>query len=190
MLMQQFDRSILLPDSQTSCDNLWELAQILIDPSQVSAEQHDHLIENQAWKANPTIKVRHHRPCPMEDHIILRSRNALQSADPFLFALITESIESEPGYVYVDRIEASRPEGDRLRLHSEYLNPAGIPFGDTMKASVKPRSPALNAVGTAQVHGYRKSLFWWDVWSGSRKAVRHSHTCQRNLRVSLGTKHK
>src|SRR5271170_5788774 len=47
-----------------------------------------------------------------------------------------------------------------------------------MKASVKPRSPALNAVGTAQVHGYRKSLFWWNVWSGSRKAVRHSHTCQ------------
>src|SRR5580704_5849764 len=59
-----------------------------------------------------------------------------------------------------------------------------------MKASVKPRSPALNAVGTAQVHGYRKSLFWWNVWSGSRKAVRHSHTCQRNLRVSPGTKHK
>src|SRR6202020_2276732 len=58
------------------------------------------------------------------------------------------------------------------------------------KASVKPRSPALNAVGTAQVYGYRKSLFWWNVRSGSRKAVRHSHTCQSNLRVSLGTKHK
>src|SRR5882762_2216864 len=67
---------------------------------------------------------------------------------------------------------------------------SGIPFGDTMKASVKPRSPALNAIGTAQVHGYRKSLFWWNVWSGSRKAVRHSHTCQRNLRVFLGTKHE
>src|SRR6266446_8391907 len=66
----------------------------------------------------------------------------------------------------------------------------GIPFGDTMKASVKPRSPALNAIGTAQVHRYRKGLFWRNVWSGSRKAVRHSHTCQRNLRVSLGTKHK
>src|SRR5271156_2942676 len=70
------------------------------------------------------------------------------------------------------------------------IEPGTPPFGDTMKASVKPRSPALNAVGTAQVHGYRKSLFWWNVCSGSRKAVRHSHTCQRNLRVSLGTKHK
>src|ERR1700691_2612752 len=59
-----------------------------------------------------------------------------------------------------------------------------------MKASVKPRSPALNAVGTAQVHGYRKSLFWWNVWSGSRKAARQSHTWQRDLRVSLGSKHK
>src|ERR1700685_316879 len=59
-----------------------------------------------------------------------------------------------------------------------------------MKASVKPRSPALNAVGTAKVHRYRKSLFRWNVWSGSRKAVRHSHTCQRNLRVCLVTKHK
>src|SRR5580698_10145405 len=59
-----------------------------------------------------------------------------------------------------------------------------------MKASVKPRSPALDAVGTAQMHGYQKSLFRRKVWSGSRKAVRHSHTCQRNLRVCLGTKHK
>jgi|SRR5580698_1851084 len=32
--------------------------------------------------------------------------------------------------------------------------------------------------------------FRWNVRGGPRKAVRHSHTCQRNLRVFLGTKHK
>src|ERR1700685_984567 len=126
----------------------------------------------------------------MKNHVILGSRGAMQVANALLLVLVTESIDNWPGYIDVNRVETRSSQCDRLRLHIEYLNPAGIPFGDTMKASVKPRSPALDAVGTAQVHGYRKSLFWWNVWSGCRKAVRHSHTCQRNLRVSLGTKHK
>src|ERR1700685_4444720 len=126
----------------------------------------------------------------MKNHVILGSRGAMQVANALLLVLVTESIDNWPGYIDVNRVETRSSQCDRLRLHIEYLNPAGIPFGGTMKASVKPRSPALNAVGTAQVDGYRKSLFWWNVWSGSRKAVRHSHTCQRNLRVSLGTEHK
>src|ERR1700734_1397 len=126
----------------------------------------------------------------MQNYVILGSRGAMQRANALLFVLAPESIVNCPGYIDVNRVETRSSRRDRLRLHIEYLNPAGIPFGDTMKASVKPRSPALNAVGTAQVHGYRKRLFWWNVWSGSRKAVRHSHTCQRDLRVSLGTKHK
>src|SRR5260370_18548826 len=87
------------------------------------------------------------------------------------------------------RVKTVSSKCSRLRTHDEYLNPAGIPFGDPMKASVEPSSPALNAVWTAQVHGYRKSLFWRNVWRGSRKAVRHSHASQGNLRISLGTKH-
>src|SRR5271163_2659488 len=126
----------------------------------------------------------------MKNHVILGSRHAMQVANALLLALVTETIDNRPGYIDVNRVETLISQCDRLRLHIEYLNPAGIPFGDTMKASVKPRSPALNAVGTAEVHGYRKSLFWWNVWSGSRKAVRHSHTCQRNLRVFLGIKQK
>src|SRR5208283_3617596 len=135
-----------------------------------------------------TIRELQHHPGPMKNHVILGSRGAMQVANALLLALVTESIDNCPGYVDVNRVETLSSQCDRLRRHIEYPNPAGIPFGDTMKASVKPRSPALNAVGTAQVHGYRKSLFWWNVWSGSRKAVRHSHTCQHNLRVSHGTK--
>src|ERR1700685_2630124 len=122
----------------------------------------------------------------MKNHVILGSRGAMQVANALLLVLVTESIDNWPGYIDVNRVETRSSQCDRLRLHVEYLNPASIPFGDPMKASVDPSSPALNAVWTAQVHGYRKSFFWRNMWRGSRKAVWHSHACQRDLRVSFG----
>jgi hypothetical protein len=72
----------------------------------------------------------------------------MQVANPRLPVLVAESIKNEPGYVDVNRIKAGGSQSDRLRLHIEYLNPAGAPFSDPMKAAVKPRSPTLDAVGT------------------------------------------
>src|SRR5271170_1427971 len=121
----------------------------------------------------------------MQNHVISGSRCAVQVANPRVPVFVTEPIKNEPRYVDVNRIKAGGPQSDGLRLQIEDLNSAGNPLSDVVKATINPRSPSLDAVGTTKVHRYRKSLFSWNVWSGSRKAVRHSHTCQRNLRVSL-----
>src|SRR5271154_1585980 len=125
----------------------------------------------------------------MNDHVISGPCSTVQIANPRLPILVTELIENEPRNVDVHRIKAGSPQSDRFRLHVEYLNSAGVPFGDTMKATIEPRSPSLDTVRTTQVHRYRKSLFWRDMGGRPRKTVRHSHACQRNLRLSFGTKH-
>src|SRR5258707_11653622 len=103
---------------------------------------------------NRAIGIRQPHSCPMENHVVSASRSAMQVANPRLLALITESIENEPRYVDVNRIETRGPQGDRLRLHIEYLNPASAPFGDAMKAALEPGSPALNAVWATKMHRY------------------------------------
>src|ERR1700687_6163121 len=105
MFIQQFHRSILLPDRQPPGDTLRAPAQVLVCPGQMSAEQHDHFVDNQAWKMNRTIREWHHHSSPMEHHSILGSRSALSVANSPLFALVTESIENESRYVDVNRIE-------------------------------------------------------------------------------------
>src|SRR5580658_1894781 len=126
----------------------------------------------------------------MKDHVISGPRGTVQIANPRLPILVAESIQNEPRNVHVHRIKAGSPQSDRFRLHVEYLYSARVPFGDTMKATIEPRSPSLDTVRTTQVHRYRKGFFWRDMWGRSRKAVRHSHACQRDLRISLGTKHE
>src|SRR3984885_12256484 len=125
----------------------------------------------------------------MKDHVISGPCSTVQIANPRLPILVTESIENEPRNVDVHRIKARSPQSARFRLHVEYLNSTGIPFGDTMKATIEPRSPSLDTVRTTQVHRYRKSPFWRDMGGRLRKAVRHAHARQRDLRISLGPKH-
>src|SRR5271156_2405950 len=125
----------------------------------------------------------------MKDHVISRPSSTLQIPNPRLPILVTELIENKPRNVDMHRIKAGSPQSDRFRLHVEYLNSAGVPFGDTMKTTIEPRSPPLDTVRTTQVHRYRKSLFWGDMGGRPRKTVRHAHTCQRDLRLSLGPKH-
>src|SRR5271156_4792156 len=95
----------------------------------------------------------------MKDHVISRPSSTLQIPNPRLPILVTELIENKPRNVDMHRIKAGSPQSDRFRLHVEYLNSAGVPFGDTMKATIEPRSPSLDTVRTTQVHRYRKSIF-------------------------------
>src|SRR5271154_1111781 len=125
----------------------------------------------------------------MKDHVISGPCSTVQIANPRLPIFVTESIENGPRNVDVHRIEARSPQRDRFRLHVEYLNSPGIPFGDTMKATTEPRSPPLDTVRTTQVYRYRKSPFWRDMRGRPRKTVRHVHTRQRDLRLSLWPKH-
>src|SRR5580658_4905395 len=125
----------------------------------------------------------------MKDHVISGPCSTVQIANSRLPILITELIKNEPRDVHVNRIKTGGPQSDWVRFHIENLNPAGAPFNDTVKATIKPCAPALDAVGATQMYRHRKGLFGWDVRSGPRKAVRHSHACQRNLRLSFGTKH-
>src|SRR5580704_15708869 len=125
----------------------------------------------------------------MKDHVVSGSCSTVQIANPRLPILVTESIENESRNVHVHRIKSGSPQCDRFRLHVKYLYPAGVPFGDAMKATVEPRSPSLDTVRTTQVHRYRKSPFLRDMGGRPRKAVRHAHARQRDLRISLGPKH-
>src|SRR5271163_4715263 len=111
----------------------------------------------------------------MKDHVISGPCSTVQIANPRLPIPVTELIENKPRNVDVHRIKAGSPQSDRFRLHIEYLNSAGVPFGDTMKATIEPRSPSLDTVRTTQMYRHRKGLFGWDMRGGPGKAVRHSH---------------
>src|ERR1700733_6259661 len=104
MFVQHLDRSILLPDRQPPGNNL-RLAAALVCAAQMSAEHHDHFVDNQAWKLKRTIRERQHHPGPMKNHVIPGSRGAMQVANAFLLVLVTESVDNGPGYIDVNRVE-------------------------------------------------------------------------------------
>src|SRR5580658_9626985 len=100
MLGQQVDRTILLPDGQTSGDHFWGGISVLARQRQMSAEHHDHLVDHQTRELKRTIRERQHHSRPMKDHVISGPRSAVQVANPRLPVLVTESVENEPRYVY------------------------------------------------------------------------------------------
>src|SRR5271168_5174944 len=95
MFVQHLDRSILLPDRQSPGNNLRRLAPALVCAAQMSAEHHDHFVDNQAWKLKRTIRELQHHPGPMKNHVILGSRGAMQVANALLLVLVAESIDNE-----------------------------------------------------------------------------------------------
>jgi hypothetical protein len=58
VFIQQFDRSILLPDRQPSGDNLRRIVPILICPSQMRAKHHDHFVDHQTRELKRAIGER------------------------------------------------------------------------------------------------------------------------------------
>ena len=105
----------------------------------------------------------------MKDHLISGPRSTVQISNPDLPILVTNSIKNEPRNVHVHRIKTGSPQSDRFRLNVEYLYSAGVPLGDTMKATIEPRAPSLDTVRTTEVHRYRKGLFWRDMGGGPGK---------------------
>jgi len=75
-------------------NNLQRLAPALVCAAQMSAEHHDHFVDNQAWKLKRPIRERQHHPGPMKNHVILGSRGAMQVSNALLLVLVTESIDN------------------------------------------------------------------------------------------------
>src|SRR5208282_5008957 len=91
--------------AKSSASALRRLAPALVCAAQMSAEHHDHFVDNQAWKLKRTIRERQHHPGPMKNHVILGSRGAMQVANALLLVLATESIDNGPWYIDVNRVE-------------------------------------------------------------------------------------
>src|SRR6204780_1506920 len=98
MFVQHLDRPVLLPDRQSPGNNL-RLAASLVCAAQMSAEHHDHLVDNQAWELKRTIRERQHHPGPMKNHVILGSRGAMQVGNALFFVLVLKWFNNGPGYI-------------------------------------------------------------------------------------------